>query len=752
MAIAAGTVLLAVGMVAAQDTGPSAMRALDTTSVAAGGGPVVATITVSGATQGVVTETLPAGFTYVRSSLPDSQVRPDPDDSQRIRFILADSSDNPFTYTVTVSQTGTIPDGTLTVDRVEYDVTGDGSVTIQEDTGQGADPSATRALGNTSVAADGGSVVATMTITVSGATQGVVTETLPAGFTYVRSSLPDSQVRPDPDDSQIIRFILADSADNPFTYTVTATQTGTISDGKLTVDRVEYDVTGDASVTVEASAGPSASRTFDTQMVAAGGGQVVATITVSGATQGVVTEPLPAGFTYVRSSLPDSQVRPDPDDGQRIRFILADSDDNPFTYTMMVTQTGTISDGKLTVDRVEYDVTGDASVTVEASTGPRAVRALSTTSVAAGGGQVVATITVSGATQGVVTEPLPAGFTYVRSSLPDSQVRPDPDDGQRIRFILADSDDNPFTYTVTATQTGTISDGKLTVDRMDYPVTGPGRVTVGSQQPPQPPPATSPPSVATPVPSVPDNLRPLFVGGIEQERSVDEGSAEEANVGDPVAATDRNGDDVTYSMSGNDASLFDIDSSTGQIKVGAGTALDYETRDSYSVVVRASDPTGAADIATVTISVTYVEEVATATPEPTATTPPPATATPVPTATTPPTATAVPTEVPTPTPPPTATTRPTATTAPTATTRPTATTPPPAPTATSAATMAPTAMPEPTEAPTPAPTATSAPVATATTAPVEPEDEGGFPVLVIVLLIVVAGIVGAVIFFIRSRR
>ena len=44
---------------------PSAMREFDTSSVAAGGGPVLARITVSGATQAVVTENLPTGFTYV---------------------------------------------------------------------------------------------------------------------------------------------------------------------------------------------------------------------------------------------------------------------------------------------------------------------------------------------------------------------------------------------------------------------------------------------------------------------------------------------------------------------------------------------------------------------------------------------------------------------------------------------------------------------------------------------------------------
>ena len=474
MAVAAGAALIAVGMVAAQST-PSAERKFDTRSVAAGGGPVVATITVSGATQAVVTETLPTGFAYVSSSLADSQVRPDPNDSQRIRFVLADSADNPFTYTVTVSEAGAIS-GKLTVDRIEYDVTGDDMVTVQE----GTDPSAMRAIDTGSVAAGGGPVVAT--ITVSGATQAVVTETLPTGFAYVSSSLPDSQVRPDPNDSQRIRFVLADSADNPFTYTVTVSQTGSIL-GNLTVDRVEYPVTGDDSVTVPESTDPestdpSAMRALDTRSVAAGGGPVVATITVSGATQAVVTETLPASFTYVESSLPDSQVRPDPNDDQRIRFVLADSSDNPFTYKVTVSQTGSIL-GNLTVDRVEYPVTGDDSVTVPESTGPSAMRAFDTRSVAAGGGPVVATITVSGATQAVVTESLPTGFTYVESSLPDSQVRPDPNDGQRIRFVLADSADNPFTYTVTVSQAGAIS-GKLTADRVEYDVTGDARVTVRS--------------------------------------------------------------------------------------------------------------------------------------------------------------------------------------------------------------------------------------------------------------------------------
>ena len=583
---------MAVGMVAAQEsTDPSATRAFDTMSVAAGGGPVVATITVSGATQAVVTETLPTGFAYVESSLPAGQVRPDANDSQIIRFVLADSADNPFTYTVTVSEAGSIV-GKLTVDRIEYDVTGHDGVTVQEST----DPSATRAFDTMSVAAGGGPVVAT--ITVSGATQAVVTETLPTGFAYVESSLPAGQVRPDANDSQIIRFVLADSADNPFTYTVTVSEAGSIV-GKLTVDRIEYDVTGHDKVTVQESTGPSATRAFDTMSVAAGGGPVVATITVSGATQAVVTETLPTGFAYVESSLPAGQVRPDANDSQIIRFVLADSADNPFTYTVTVSEAGSIV-GKLTVDRIEYDVTGHDGVTVQESTDPSATRAFDTMSVAAGGGPVVATITVSGATQAVVTETLPTGFAYVESSLPAGQVRPDANDSQIIRFVLADSADNPFTYTVTVSEAGSIV-GKLTVDRIEYDVTGHDKVTV----------RTSPSTGGGGGGGGDRNRSPVFREGDMVSRSVAEASPSGTNVGEPVTAGDRDIDRLTYSLSGADAALFDIVESSGQITVGAGTVLDYETKNTYSVTISASDRFRASDMATVTIAVTNVEELGT---------------------------------------------------------------------------------------------------------------------------------------------
>ena len=100
-------------------------------------------------------------------------------------------------------------------------------------------------------------------------------------------------------------------------------------------------------------------------------------------------------------------------------------------------------------------------------------------------------------------------------------------------------------------------------------------------------------------------------------RSIAENSAADTAVGAVVTATDTESDTLTYSLSGTDASSFTIDSATGQIKVGSGTTLDYESSTtSYSVTVGVSDLKDSSDTAdtvvddtiTVTISVTDVNE------------------------------------------------------------------------------------------------------------------------------------------------
>ena len=81
------------------------------------------------------------------------------------------------------------------------------------------------------------------------------------------------------------------------------------------------------------------------------------------------------------------------------------------------------------------------------------------------------------------------------------------------------------------------------------------------------------------------------------------------NVGSPVMATDPdpNEDPLTYTLEGTDASKFRV-RANGQIEVGAGTELDYETKTTYMVTVMAEDSFGDSASIMVTITVTDINE------------------------------------------------------------------------------------------------------------------------------------------------
>ena len=110
---------------------------------------------------------------------------------------------------------------------------------------------------------------------------------------------------------------------------------------------------------------------------------------------------------------------------------------------------------------------------------------------------------------------------------------------------------------------------------------------------------------------------------LEPTADVDDGATEGDDVGDPVTAPDANNDRLTYSLeaesnNAEDSDVFQIDRETGQVTVGLGKTvspagdtgeLDSVTKaDGFTVTIRATDPSGLSDTATLTITVTPADE------------------------------------------------------------------------------------------------------------------------------------------------
>ena len=125
-------------------------------------------------------------------------------------------------------------------------------------------------------------------------------------------------------------------------------------------------------------------------------------------------------------------------------------------------------------------------------------------------------------------------------------------------------------------------------------------------------------------PEFADDQDPTMDGDqVNAAREVAENTEAGTDIGAPVVATDKDSDDVlTYTLTDEgggtdgDSASFAIDWATGQLMTEAG--LDEETKDSYTVVVRATDPAGVpqegtavadnSDEVTVVITVTDVNE------------------------------------------------------------------------------------------------------------------------------------------------
>ena len=93
-------------------------------------------------------------------------------------------------------------------------------------------------------------------------------------------------------------------------------------------------------------------------------------------------------------------------------------------------------------------------------------------------------------------------------------------------------------------------------------------------------------------------------------RSIAENTVSGQNIGSAVSATDVDANTtLTYTLGGTDAASFNIVSTSGQLQTSA--ALDYETKNAYSVTVTAADGTGDGSLSTsipVTITLTDVND------------------------------------------------------------------------------------------------------------------------------------------------
>ena len=112
---------------------------------------------------------------------------------------------------------------------------------------------------------------------------------------------------------------------------------------------------------------------------------------------------------------------------------------------------------------------------------------------------------------------------------------------------------------------------------------------------------------ATPTPG---NVAPVFPTATTR-RSVDENSPPgTTRVGEPVEANDTRGDVLTYTLAADGDNVnYRINPATGQITVGPQTALDFETNQSDTVTVTATDPAGGTATQEVTITINDVNEV-----------------------------------------------------------------------------------------------------------------------------------------------
>ena len=277
-------------------------------------------------------------------------------------------------------------------------------------------------------------------------------------------------------------------------------------------------------------------------------------------------------------------------------ITATDSDNDTLTYTLSGTNSSDFSivstSGQLkTKSALNHELKSSYSVTITASDGKGGSDSISVT---------ISVTDVNEApvfTDGTTTTRAIAENVGENINIGKVVSASDPDDGAKLEYTLDGTNAESFNIDSTTGQLKTkaaldfetkpsysvivkVSDGNLT-DSI--------AVTIN----------------ITNLDETPSNIAPVFNEGESTSRSVAENTVADENIGSAVSATDEDSNTLAYLLSGDDASSFSIDGSTGQLKTSA--ALDHEDEDTYEVTVTVNDGSST-DTIDVTINVTDVNE------------------------------------------------------------------------------------------------------------------------------------------------
>ena len=358
---------------------------------------------------------------------------------------------------------------------------------------------------------------------------------------------------------------------DPLTYALGGTDAGhfALSGNQLqTSGALDYESRSSYSVTVTVGDGTGGTDSIE------------ATITVTDVAEApVFTEGATAGRSVAENTVA----------GQDIGLPLeaTDAEGDSLSYTLGGTDAGhfALSGNQLqTSGALDYESRSSYSVTVTVGDGN------------GGSDSIDVTITVTDVNEAapIFTEGATAGRSVAENTAA----------GQDIGLPLAatDAEGDPLTYALGGTDAGhfALSGNQLqTSGALDYEGQSSYSVTVTVSDGKS---GTDSIDVTITVTDV--NEAPVFTEGGSAARSVVEHTIAGKDIGLPLAATDAEGDALTYTLGGTDAGHFGL--SGNQLRTSG--ALDYEGRSSYSVTVTVGDGMGGMDSIDVTITVTDVNE------------------------------------------------------------------------------------------------------------------------------------------------